>query len=95
MIFIGGLQPRTIRTRKLPNGCLNCGHFEVYEQRVDHYLTLFFVPLFPIKKGKPVIACDHCGAAHGSFSTRPQHCASCGRETDPGFQYCPHCGKRL
>ncbi len=60
--LIGGVQPKTValdETRKL---CSACGLAQAKLKRVDQYLSLFFVPLFRVKKGDPVLICDRCGA---------------------------------
>lgn len=102
MIFIGGVQARTTRLRKLTQGCPYCGHFELYEKRNDQYLSLFFIPLFPIQRGHVFTSCDHCGAAsgHGDYtgpdvdSSRFIRCRSCGQEVEKDYRYCPYCGKK-
>lgn len=58
--FIGGVQPKTVRIDKQARLCPACQHSAVYLKRVDHYLSLFFIPLFPVKKGIPFLSCDNC-----------------------------------
>jgi hypothetical protein len=58
--FIGGVQPKTVRLDKQARLCPVCHHSAVYLKRVDHYLSLFFIPLFPVKKGTPFLSCDKC-----------------------------------
>jgi len=101
--FIGGIQPKTVTVDKQARTCPACGHFEVYLKRVDHYMSLFFIPLFPVKRGTPFLICENCNTIideHG-YSTgverpiRKQRCPSCGRKVDPDFTFCPYCGKAL
>lgn len=103
--FIGGIQPRTVRLEKHAGACPNCSHFEVYLKRVDQYISVFFIPLFPIKRGVPFVACENCDSLFESPvhmgrqdyreagpETDPR-CGSCGRAVKPDFSYCPYCGK--
>jgi rRNA maturation endonuclease Nob1 len=83
--FIGGIQPKTVLIDRQARSCPACGHFEIHQKRVDQYVSLFFIPLFPVKKGIP-------------FSEPPirkKRCPSCGRKVDPNFTFCPYCGKAL
>jgi RNA polymerase subunit RPABC4/transcription elongation factor Spt4 len=101
--FIGGIQPKTVTIEKQARSCPSCGHVGVSLKRVDHYVSLFFVPLFPVKKGIPFLICDDCNTVldEGGYSTgaeRPRRevsCPSCGRELEPDFAFCPYCGKSL
>jgi hypothetical protein len=76
---------------------------QAYTQRVDHYLSLFFIPIFRVKKGEPFIVCDSCtqaGQGFGPDDTQaqtgsPRTCRSCGKALNADFQYCPQCGKRV
>jgi hypothetical protein len=102
--FIGGIQPKTITLDDAPRLCSACGLAQARLKRVDHYLSLFFIPLFPVKRGQPVIICDRCGAV-GSMqqsgrrqSSPPMEsnpCRQCGALIDPSFRYCPQCGSRI
>lgn len=101
--FIGGIQPKTVRMDKQARSCPVCGHTEVYLKRVDQYLSLFFIPLFPVKKGVPFLACDDCktvlvekdapisGEQRGGIA----NCPYCGRSLEEDFDYCPRCGRRI
>jgi len=105
--FIGGIQPKTVRLKKQAGSCPNCAHPEVYLKRVDQYVSLFFIPLFPIKRGVPFVACENCNSLlEGPADTgrqdytesepgREPRCGSCGRAVKPDFSYCPYCGKWL
>ena len=70
--------------------------------RLDNYLSLFFIPLFPLKKGPVVLECGRCGAmsepggeTDGGDLRPPNRCPGCGGKIEPGFGFCPHCGARL
>jgi len=103
--FIGGIQPKTVLIDKNPRYCPACGHLKVHLKRVDQYVSLFFIPLFPIKKGNPLLICENChskldergyemGAEQKKWERR---CSHCGRsiEPEPDFSYCPYCGKSI
>jgi RNA polymerase subunit RPABC4/transcription elongation factor Spt4 len=101
--FIGGIQPKTVTIEKQARSCPSCGHFDVALKRVDHYVSLFFLPLFPVKRGTPFLICENCNTilderGYSMGAERPvrgKRCASCGREVEPDFAYCPYCGKPL
>ena len=101
--LIGGVQPKKIRLDKQAGVCPSCGRLDLFLTRMDHYLSLFFIPLFPVKKGDPFLSCDNCGSvfdetgrtlgkSRGSFEW---NCPKCGRALDADFVYCPSCGKKL
>jgi len=99
--FIGGVNPRTVTLERQPRTCSICGRLALYLKRMDHYLSLFFIPLFPVKRGKPFLSCAGCGAVfdeHGGERReeqifRARVCPSCGRQRELNFKYCPECGK--
>jgi len=100
--FIAGIQPKTTVLEDHPRLCPSCGLLRARLKRVDHYLSLFFIPLFPVKRGAPVLACDHCGIVGdglGQFQAPREDpertCPSCGRPLESLFRYCPFCGHRL
>jgi transcription elongation factor Elf1 len=101
--FIGGIQPRTIRLDKQAWSCPVCNHTEVHLKRVDHYLSLFFIPLFPVKKGVPFLGCDNCSAVLDERGTPIRvkqrsgiaNCPYCGRSLEEDFDYCPRCGRKI
>ena len=101
--FIGGVQPKTIRLDENPHICPECSHAGLTIKRTDSYLSLFFIPLFPVKKGIPFMVCTNCGAVFtqdGSLMGTSSHhtnqqCHRCGRLVGPDFIYCPYCGKPL
>ncbi len=102
--LIAGVQPRKRTIDATPRRCPRCGLNQAVVQRVDHYFSLFFVPLVPVKRGEPFLYCRHCKAVAGDgrgvdFSQtspleKPGACRRCGRPLDPDFVYCPHCGER-
>jgi len=72
-------------------------------KRVDDYLSLFFIPIFRIRKGEPFIECDRCGhisdergfAISPGIDLRDSRCRQCGANVEKDFKYCPYCGGRL
>lgn len=101
--FIGGVQPKTVTIARQTMSCSVCGHADVYKKRVDQYLSLFFIPLFPVKRGMPFLACENCQTIldeHGARVDARQagvemRCSHCGRSVDPDFNYCPYCGRSV
>jgi len=101
--FIAGIQPRTKVVDKTPRMCPTCGLQQAYLKRTDHYLSLFFIPLFPVKKGEPFLMCENCERTR--YEKEPQfntpswkdekRCNSCGRVLEKEFSYCPYCGKPI
>jgi hypothetical protein len=45
--------------------CARC-HFlsDMREHRFRQYFTLFFIPVFPISKGEPILVCNRCEASY-------------------------------
>jgi endogenous inhibitor of DNA gyrase (YacG/DUF329 family) len=102
--FIGGVQPKTIKMDEQPRMCPACGLYQARLKRVDHYISVFFLPIFRVKKGVPFILCDRCGKISSESGEGPVSfsefsnlsiCPNCGKPLDSKFQYCPFCGKRL
>jgi len=101
--FIGGIQPKTVLVDKQARSCSRCGHVEVYLKRVDHYVSIFFIPLVPVSRGKTAIVCERCGGISdemgrgiGIGATRDVLlCKRCGRELERKFTFCPYCGERI
>jgi ssDNA-binding Zn-finger/Zn-ribbon topoisomerase 1 len=102
--FIGGIQPKTVIIEETPRLCPSCGLAEARLKRIDHYLSLFFIPLFPVKRGQPMLICDRCGsvadprqavARQTGAPASAVQCPNCGRPTEPSFNYCPRCGSRV
>jgi hypothetical protein len=70
-LFVGGVAPRAVKTR-LPGAlCPSCrASGAVRETRVDQVLSLFFVPLFTLKRGaRAGLACEACGWSSSSSSS--------------------------
>lgn len=101
--LIGGVQPKTTTLDETRRMCPACGLVQARLKRIDHYLSLFFIPLFPVKKGAPLLTCDRCGAQspfrNGSEPPAaqrvPDRCPQCGQPISSNFVYCPGCGTRL
>jgi len=103
MFLIAGLQPKTKRMGDTPQRCPACGLVQAYLTRIDHYLSLFFIPLIPVKQGEPFLMCDHCqqpvDESRASAPTPPSSgstvaCVACREPVDQSHRYCPHCGQR-
>ncbi|WP_419658900.1 hypothetical protein Dvar_77630 [Desulfosarcina variabilis str. Montpellier] len=104
MFLIAGIQPKTRRLDENPQRCPVCGLTQAYATRVDHYLSLFFIPLIPVKRGEPFLLCEHCQRPVDDFedaagpvvppSGEETVCVACKRTFDSSFKYCPHCGQR-
>jgi predicted amidophosphoribosyltransferase len=99
--FIGGSQPRTVTLDSTDRLCPRCGRPALHLKRTDQYLSLFFIPVFPLKRGEPYLLCDNCGyssavpAESGPVSSFPTTCPHCGRRLDRDFRFCPNCGAPL
>ncbi len=101
--FIGGIQPKTVCLERQARSCPVCDHGEVWLKRVDHYLSLFFIPLFRVKKGTPFFTCENCNTVFDERSTpkseragyKTTTCPSCGRTLEEDFDYCPRCGRKI
>jgi len=101
--FIGGIQPKTVLIDRQARSCPACGHFEIHQKRVDQYVSLFFIPLFPVKRGTPFLICEKCNTILDKHDYRMdveqavsgKKCPQCGRSIDPDFTFCPYCGKTL
>ncbi len=60
MFLIAGVQPKTRRVDGNPQRCPACGLTQAFATRVDHYLSLFFIPLIRVKQGEPFLLCEAC-----------------------------------
>jgi ribosomal protein S27AE len=103
-IFIGGVQPRKRRVDDQPRTCPSCGLPSARLKRLDYYISLFFIPLIPIKQGEQFLECERCGGVFSETGevkreayprVSSETCPRCGDVVDPGFRYCPHCGQQL
>jgi uncharacterized C2H2 Zn-finger protein len=102
--FIGGLQPKTIDLDKKPVMCPSCGLYQAKLKRVDHYLSIFFIPVLRVKKGEPFLLCERCGAgskksnddlSHFNIENQKNRCPHCGALIEKVFSFCPFCGGKV
>jgi rubrerythrin len=101
MFLIGGVHPKITVLDSKPEICPVCGLAQAYYKRIDHYVNLFFIPLFRIRKGDPILMCDRCernihelGEEYsGWLEPMDKKCPDCGRSLHPEFRYCPFCSK--
>jgi predicted RNA-binding Zn-ribbon protein involved in translation (DUF1610 family) len=101
--FVGGIQPKTIDLGKQSSPCPSCGLYQTRLKRVDHYISIFFLPVIRIKKGEVFLFCERCEisnqAVDESFRNYKQsqnnHCSHCGRLIEQTYNYCPSCGEKL
>ena len=102
---IAGVQPKTRTLDNAPRRCPRCGLHQAYTQRVDHYFSLFFIPLVRVRHGEPYLFCRRCNQTvassdDGQSSDPPTGhragpaCHRCGRTLDRVFAFCPFCGQR-
>lgn len=103
MFIIAGISPKTVQVEASPRRCTFCGLNQVYVTRIDHYLNLFFIPLFRVKKGAPFLFCHHCQRETGPAQpfrkadekpVKDAVCVRCGSRLEAHFKYCPACGQR-
>lgn len=102
MLFIGGVQPKRAQVEPNPRRCPRCGREAARLERIDHYLSLFFIPLIPVSRGEPYLACDNCGyTGPAEGEAVPQEPWSGGPEVEPRSDEeseelrCSRCGARL
>jgi hypothetical protein len=103
--FIGGLQPRIKVLDEKPRACPRCGLHQAYLKRVDHYLSLFFIPVLRVKTGEPVLICNRCEGPVADrhldsdrttdFPGGRKTCRFCNRDFPSEYSYCPVCGRRF
>ncbi len=101
--FIAGVQPKTRTLSDSPGRCPRCGLHQADTRQVDHYISLFFIPLIRVKKGTPFLYCHRCRQPVGGGDGQPvppptgsgnRVCGQCGGSLEGHFKYCPHCGQR-
>ena len=103
MFPIIGVSPKTKIIDQNPRRCPVCGLHQAYNQRIDHYFQIFFIPVARVKKGAPFVLCEGCHRTGSEFDQEfsPDQkqtgllCKNCGNPIDKGFYYCPYCGKKL
>jgi RNA polymerase subunit RPABC4/transcription elongation factor Spt4 len=97
--FIGGVQPKVTVLDEQPRRCPRCGLHQARMQRVDHYISLFFIPVLRVKTGEPTLVCARCaGPAAPDAASAPgdaKSCRFCNRSYPAEFSFCPSCGRRL
>lgn len=89
MFLIGGIQPKTNFLAQESIQCPVCGENQARYQRVDHYLSLFFIPLLRVKKGQPFLMCAKCKKAMQEFDNPFQ------KTSEQSRTYCSKCQKTL
>ncbi len=100
-VFIGGIQPRRVTVDPAPRRCPRCGRLTATLQRIDHYLSLFFIPLLRVKRGEDTLVCSRCGEAPAAGSgpepdaTAARFCRFCREPFPADYVYCPRCGRRM
>ncbi|KAK9761345.1 hypothetical protein K7432_013821 [Basidiobolus ranarum] len=107
--FIGGINPKRHLLNQLHKPCPAClSQDTVNIVRIENKLSLFFIPLFPVSRGKPMYLCERCGWTSHDMSRDPTHnvprfpdrhaihCRNCGLFVESrGYQFCPYCGGHL
>jgi rRNA maturation endonuclease Nob1 len=81
-----------------PQRCPRCGLHQAYLKRVDHYISLFFIPVLRVKTGEPTLVCDRCAQPVPDFGSDPtpgKSCRFCNRSYPGDYDFCPRCGRRL
>ena len=101
MFLIAGISPKTKILDQNPRSCPVCGLAQAYFKRVDHYLSIFFIPVLRVKKGEPFIMCNRCEGTLDEFGEEQKfrfgrqtsRCKNCDKVLKKNFIYCPYCGK--
>lgn len=104
--FIGGVEPRSTVIDEGPYRCPACDRATARIVRLDQYMSFFFIPVFPIKRGEPILACEYCGYTEDAEQARQrdhlfsgnderERCPSCSTLVEKTYNYCPSCGLRL
>ena len=107
--FIGGVEDKPTLIDEGPYRCPSCGADSAVVYRLDRYITFFFIPIFPISRGRTLLRCKRCGYAEdertaqlrgsGSVGTGPAGGASAARGGSAGGsgargeRRCLHCGE--
>jgi len=101
MFLIAGVSPKTVVVDEKPQLCPVCGLAQAHYKRIDHYFSLFFIPMLRIKKGEAILICDKCEQEVKEFrfgdspfpGEKGLSCNNCGKKLQNGFDFCPYCGK--
>ncbi len=100
MIFIAGVSPKTTVIDPAARLCPVCGLARARLQREDHWLSLFFIPVFRVKKGETFLFCDRCDQPTTELSAGPAEqggaqdsCSACSRNIEKDHRFCPYCGQ--
>jgi hypothetical protein len=98
MFLIAGIQPKTRIVDATPRRCPQCGLYQARLQRIDHYFSLFFIPLLPVKRGNSFLYCERCQGPSGETTQQVEpgskkNCQTCGHRLASGFRFCPGCGR--
>ena len=84
MFLIAGISPKVKYIDHTPRRCPVCGLHRAYYKRIDHYISLFFIPIIKVKTGDPVFMCEGCERAVNEFQNdtfengQPLKCGNCG-----------------
>lgn len=100
--FIGGVQPKTVELGQERRLCQACGLNTCQKVRQDYYLSMFFIPVVPVRRGEPYWQCGRCGqACGGQVQTTAQATPETPAATQPqasrrpGPAACRFCGGEL
>ena len=100
--LIGGVQPRVKVLDEQPRRCPRCGLNQARLKRVDHYLSVFFIPVLKVKTGEPMLICDRCEIPVSESESAPapaaegaKFCRFCRKDFPAEYAFCPVCGRRL
>ena len=101
MFLIAGVSPKTTIVDEKLHLCPVCGLARARYRRVDHYFSLFFVPLLRVKKGEAFLMCDKCEQEVKEFGygddplpgDNGTMCGNCGKRLNGDFMFCPYCGE--
>jgi RNA polymerase subunit RPABC4/transcription elongation factor Spt4 len=102
MIFIAGVTPKTTVVDQTARLCPVCGLARARLQRIDHWLSLFFIPVFRVKKGAEFLFCDRCEQPVSNMPAGsgyeqddpPDTCSACQRALEKDHRFCPYCGQQ-
>jgi hypothetical protein len=98
--LIGGVQPKVKVLDEKPRHCPRCGLHQAYLKRVDHYISVFFIPVLKVKTGEPMLICDRCEISARESDAAPapesgKFCRFCKKDFPGDYIFCPACGRRL